>query len=89
MYEDLKDLQELTPEKDALFIIRDWKAIVEIQKIPGVTDKFGLGLQNEAGQRLTRVLPRECNGHSKHVLPTTQEITLHMDITRWSIPKSD
>ena len=51
--------------------------------------KFGLGVQNEAGQRLIRVLPTECTGHSKHSLPTTQEMTLHMDITRWSIPKSD
>ena len=39
--------------------------------------------------RLTRVLPRECTGHSKHPFPTTQETTLHMDITRWSVPKSD
>ena len=44
--------------------------------------------QNEAGQRLT-VLPREYTGHSEHPLPTTEEMTLHMDITRWSIPKSD
>ena len=51
--------------------------------------KFGLGVQNEAGQRLIRVLPTERTGHSKHSLPTTQEMTLHMDITRWSIPKSD
>ena len=57
--------------------------------MPGVTDMFGLGVQNEAGQRLTRVLPREYTSHSKHPLPTTQEKTLHMDITRWSIPKSD
>ena len=48
--------------------------------------KFGLGVQNEAGQRLT-VLQREYTGHSKHPLPTTQEKTLHMDIT-WSILKS-
>ena len=48
-----------------------------------------MGVQNEAGQRLTRVLPRECTGHSKHPLPTTQEKTLNMDITRWSILKSD
>ena len=47
--------------------------------------KFGLGIHNEAGQR---VLPRECTGHSKHPLPTTPEMTLHMDITRWSILKS-
>ena len=50
--------------------------------------KFGLRVQNEAGQRLI-VLPRECTGHSKHLLPTTQEKTLHIDITRWSTPKSD
>ena len=55
--------------------------------MPEVTGKFGLGVQIEAGQRLT-VLPREHTGHSKHPLPTTQEKTLHMDITRWSIPKS-
>ena len=87
-YEDLQDLLELTPPKDVLFIIEDWKAKVGSQDIPGVTGKFGLGLQNEAGQRLT-VLPRKCTGHSKHPLPTTQEKTLHMDITRWSPPKSD
>ena len=57
------------------------------QETPGVTDKSGLGVQNEAGQRL--VVPRECTGHSKHPLPKTQEKTLHMDITKWSIPKSD
>ena len=53
--------------------------------------KSGLGIQNEAGKRLTenRALPRECTAHSKHPLPTTQEKTLHMDITRWSTLKSD
>ena len=50
---------------------------------------FGLGVQNEEGQKLITVLPRECTGHSKHPLPTTQEKALHMDITRWSTPKSD
>ena len=88
-YEDLQDLLELTPKKDVLFIIEDWNAKVGSQETPGVTGKFGLGIQNEAGQRLTRVLPRECTGHSKHPLPTTQEKTLHMDIIRWSTPKSD
>ena len=88
-YEDLKDLLELTPKKDVLFIIGDWDAKVGSQEIPGVTGKFGLGVWNEAGQRLIRVLPRELTGHSKHPLPTTQEKTLHMDITRWSTPKSD
>ena len=51
-YEDLQDLLELTPKKDVLFIIGDWNAKVGSQKIPGVTGKFGLGVQNEAGQRL-------------------------------------
>ena len=49
---------------------------------------FGLGVQNEAGQRLT-VLSRKQAGHSKHHFPTTQEITLHMNTTKWSILKSD
>jgi len=51
-YEDLHDLLELTSKKDVLFIIGDWNAKVESQEIPGVTGKFGLGVQNEAGQRL-------------------------------------
>ena len=52
-YEDLQDL-ELTPKKDVHFIIRDWNAEVGSQEIHGVTGKFGLGVQNEAGQRLTQ-----------------------------------
>ena len=87
-YEDLQDLLELMPKNDVLFNIGDWNAKVGSQEIPGVTGKFGLRVQNEAGQRLT-VLPRECTGHKTHPLPTTQEETLHMDITRWSTPKSD
>ena len=51
-YEDLQDLLELTPNKDVLFIIEDWNAKVGIQETPGVTGKFVLGVQNEAGQRL-------------------------------------
>ena len=51
-YENLQDLLELAPPKDALFIIGDWNAKVGSQEIPGVTGKFGLGVQNEAGQRL-------------------------------------
>ena len=50
--EDLQDLLELTPKKDVLFIIGDWNANVGSQETPGVTGKFGLGMQNEAGQRL-------------------------------------
>ena len=51
-YEDLQDLLELTPIKDVLFIIGDWNAKVGSQETPGVTGKFGLGMQIEAGQRL-------------------------------------
>ena len=76
-YEDLQDLSELTPKKDVLFIIGDWNAKVGIQETPGITGKFSLGM------------PRKFTGHSKHPLPTTQDKTLHMDITRWSTPKSD
>ena len=53
VYEDLQDLLELIPKKDVLSIIGDWNAKVGSQKTPGVTGKFGLGVQNEGGQRLT------------------------------------
>ena len=52
-YEDLHNLLELKAKKDVLFIIGDWNAKVGSQETPGVTEKFGLGVQNEAGQRLT------------------------------------
>ena len=52
-YEDLQDLLELTPQKDVFFIIGDWNAKVGSQETPGVTGEFGLGVQNEAGQKLT------------------------------------
>ena len=88
-YEDLQDLLELTPIKDVLFIIGDWNAKVGSQETPGVTGKFGLRIRNEAGQRLIEF----CQEHelviANTLLPTTQEKTLHMDITRWSTPKSD
>ena len=51
-YEDLQDLIELTPKKDVLFIVGDWNAKVGSQKTPGITGKFSLGVQNEAGQRI-------------------------------------
>ena len=90
LYDDLQDLFELTPKKDVLFITGDWNAKVGSQQTPGVTAKFGLGIQNEAGQRLMEFCQENARtGHSKHPLPTTQEKTLHMDITRWSTPKSD
>ena len=52
LYEDLRDFLELTLEKDVLFIIGDWNAKVRSQETPGVTGKFGLGIENEAGQNL-------------------------------------
>ena len=65
-YEDLQDLLELTPKKDVLFIIGDWNAKVET---PGVTDKFGLGVQNEARQRLIEFCQENVLVISKHPLP--------------------
>ena len=53
LYEDLQDILELTPKKGVLFIVGDWNAKGGNQEIPGITGKFGLGVQNEAGQRLT------------------------------------
>ena len=70
-------------------IIKNWNAKVESQDIPGVTGKFGLGEQNEAKQRLTEFCQENAFSHSKYPFSTTQETTLHMDITKWSIPKSD
>ena len=85
-YEDLQDLLELTPRKDILFIIEDWNAKVGSQQIFGITGKFGLGVQNEAGQRLTEF----CQENTLVIANTLfqQHKTLHMDITRWSILKS-
>ena len=86
-YEDLQDVLELTPQKDLLFIIGDWHAKVGSQETPGVTGKFGLGVQSEAGQRLIEFCQE--TGHSKHPLPTKREKSLHMDVPRWSTPKSN
>ena len=60
-YEDLQDLLELTPQKDVLYIIGEWNANVGSQETPGVTGKFGLGMQNEAGQRLIEVCQKKAN----------------------------
>ena len=86
-YEDLQDLLELTPKKDVIFIIGVRNANVGSQKIHGVTGKFGLGVQNEAGQMLTVF----CQRNTLVIANTLfqQHKILHMDITRWSIPKSE
>ena len=78
--EDLQDILELIPQKDALFTLEDWVAKVGSQEIPGVKGKFGLRVQNEAGQRLIEF----CQENAlviANTLPKTQEKTLHMDIT--------
>ena len=87
-YEDLQDLLELTLKKDVLFIIEGWNAKVEGQETPWVTGRFGLGVQNEAGQRLTEFCQENALVMANS-FPTTQETTLHVDINKWSIPKSD
>ena len=88
-YEELQDLLELTPKKVIFFIIGDRNAKVGSQETPGVTGRFGLGVENEAGQRLIEICQENALITSKHPLPTIKEKTLHVDITRWSIPKSD
>ena len=88
-YEDLQALLELTPQNDVLFFIGDWNAKVESQETPGVTGKFGLGMRNEAGQRLIEFRQENAPVIANTVFQKTQEKTLHMDITRWSTPKSD
>ena len=86
-YEDLEDLLELTPKKDVLLIIGDWNAKLGSQETPGVTGKFGLGMQNEAGQRLIGF----CQENALVIANTLFQLhkTLHMDFTSWSTPKSD
>ena len=89
-YEDLQDLLEITPPKDVLFIIGDWNAKVGSQEtnLPGVTGKFGLGVRNEAWQRLIEF----CQENALVIANTLfqqHKRKLHMDITRRSTPKSD
>ena len=86
--EDLQDLLELTPPKYVLFIIGNWNAKVGSQETPGVTGKFGLGVKNEAGERLIEF----CQENALVIANTLfhqHKRRLHMDITRWSTPKSD
>ena len=70
-YEDIQDLLELKPKKDILFIIGDWNAKVGSQEKPGVSGKFGLGVRNEAEQRLISFAKRTYWSYSKHPLSTT------------------
>ena len=87
-YEDLQDLLELTCKKDVLFIIVDWNAKVGSHKISGVPGNFGIGGQNEAGQRLMEFC-QENALLKANTLYKQDKRRLHMDITRWSTQKSD
>ena len=75
--------------KDVLFITGDWNAKVGSQETPGVTGKFGLGVQNEPGQRLTEFCQEHALVIANTLIQQHKKKTLHMDITRWSTPKSD
>ena len=88
-YEDLQDLLELTSKKRCPFHYRGVEC--KSRKSKNIWSNRQIWPWNEEWNRAktNRVLPRKCTGHSKHPLPTTQEKTLHMDITRWSTPKSD
>ena len=81
-YEDPQDLLELTLKKCVLFIIGDWNAKVGTQKISGVTGKFSLGVQNEAGQRLTELGEKNALVIANISYNNTRE-TVHIHITRW------
>ena len=87
-YQDPQDLLERTPKKEVLFIIGNRNAKVGSQETPGVTGKFGLGVWNAAGQRLIEF----CQENALVIANTLfqqHKRKLHMDITRWSTPKSD
>ena len=86
-YEDLQDLLELIPQKVALSFIQYCNAKEGSQEIPGVTGKFDFGVQNEAEQRLTEF----CQENALAIANTSSntEKTLHLDITRWPIPKTN
>ena len=80
-YEDLQDLLELTPKKDVLFIIGDWNAKVGSQETPGITGKFDLGVQNEAGQRLIEF----CQEHALVIASTLFQKHKRILYT-WTLP---
>ena len=87
-YEDLQGILELTPPKDVLFLIGDWNAKVGSQETHGETGKFGLGVQNEAGQRLIEFCQENTLVMRTPSSNNTREDSTH-DINRWSIPKKD
>ena len=88
-YEDLQDLLELTPKKKCPFHYRGLECKSRKSRNTWSNRQIWPWSTERSRAKANRVLPRERTGHSKHPLPTTQEKTLHMDITRWSTPKSD
>ena len=87
--EDLQDLLELTPQKDVLFIIGDWNAKVGSQETPGVTGKFGLGVRNEAGQRLIQFCQENALVIANTLFQQHKRRLYTWTSPRWSTPKSD
>ena len=87
LWRPIKPLEQ-TPKKEVLFITGGQKAKVGSQEISGITGNVQPWSTKWSREKANRILPRECTGHSKHPLPTTQETTLHIDITRWLTPKS-
>ena len=88
-YEDLQDLLELTPKKRCPFHYRGLECKSRKSRNTWSNRQIWPWSTKGSREKANRALPREHTGHSKHPLPTTQEKTLHMDITRWSTPKSD
>ena len=89
-YDDLQDFLELTSPKDVLFITRDWNAKVGSQEIPGVTGKFGLGVQNEAGQRLTEFCLENALVRANTIFQQhKRRLYTWTSPDRWSMLKSD
>ena len=88
-YEDLQDLLELTPQKRFPFHYTELECKSRESINTWSKRQIWPWSTEWSRAKANRVLPRECSGHSKHPLPTTQEKTLHMDIIRWSTPKSD
>ena len=88
-YEDLQDLLKLTPQNRCPFHYRGLECKSRNSRNTWGNRQIWPWIKEWSRAKANRVLPREHTGHSKHHLPTIQEKTLHLDITRWSIPKSD
>ena len=88
IYEDLQDLLELTPKKRCPFHYRGWECKSRKSRNTWSNRQIWPWSTKWSRTKANRVLSRECTGHNKHPLPTTEEKTLHLDITRWLTLKS-